>query len=544
MGAETPAPPRSEVLVVRAGRPLDRAGRFEVVLEDGTETRIEGGALIDLPFGYHSMRSMSDGTQSRLIVSPGRCYLPEGLRTWGWAVQLYSLHSSSSWGIGDLGDLLKLARWAKGLGSGMLLLNPLHAADPGQPSPYYPSSRCFRNPLYIDVEDVARRTGAGSAPAEPRALSAEGTIDRLKVHEAKMGALEALWARRADSPSFEAYLLEGGEPLRAFARLAAEASGSTDEEGVRFHMWLQWLLHEQLKEAQNEIDVVHDLAIGADPGGADVRIWDRAFAHEVRIGAPPDEFSATGQDWGMPPFDPWKLRALDYEPYIQTVRASMSSGAGVRIDHVMGLFRLWWIPEGAEPTEGAYVRYPKEDLLDILALESHRARSYVIGEDLGTVEPGVREEMEERSLLSYRVMWFESSPPDNYPELALAAVTNHDLPTIAGVWTGSDLQEQRDIGLEIDEEAEAHLRGRLREHAQVADDASVEEVIERTYGALARAPSRLKVATLEDACAMERKPNQPGTSDERPNWSLRLTLSIEELTEAGLPERIARALKG
>jgi 4-alpha-glucanotransferase len=208
----------------------------------------------------------------------------------------------------------------------------------------------------------------------------------------------------------------------------------------------------------------------------------------------------------------------------------------------MGLFRLWWIPEGASATEGAYVRYPKDDLLNILALESHRARSYVIGEDLGTVEPSVREEMAERNMLSYRVMYFEPSPPEHFPDLALACVSNHDLPTIAGLWTGTDMEEEKEIGLEVDEEAEAILRGRIRERAGVDDDAPVEEVVVGAHAALAQAPSMIKVATLEDALAVDRRPNVPGTTDERPNWSLRLPLSLEELEDAELPTRIARAL--
>jgi 4-alpha-glucanotransferase len=537
MGANEERPAPASVVVVRQGQRLDREGAFEVELEDAGGTRITGGEAVDLPFGYHTLVGR-DGEETSLIVSPGRCYLPDDLRMWGWGVQLYSLHSASSWGIGDLGDLARLGRWARGMGAGLLLLNPLHAAAPGQSSPYYPSSRCFRNPLYIDVETVARSFGIELEPGDARALTRSPTIDRLAVQDVKMTALDKLWRSWSGSPEFDRYVAESGEALSEFARLAADDDG----RDARFHMWLQWLLREQLAVAQQEIDVVHDLAIGADPGGADSQIWNDAFAHDVRIGAPPDEFAASGQDWGMPPFDPWKLRALNYEPFIQTIRATMTSGAGVRVDHVMGLFRLWWIPAGASPVEGAYVRYPKDDLLNILALESQRASSYVIGEDLGTVEPGVREEMAERDMMSYRVMWFEPSPPVDYPELALAAVTNHDLPTIAGVWTGADLREQKEIGLDVDEEAEAYLRERLRERAGVPDDAPVETVIERTYAALAQAPSRLKVATLEDALALEQKPNQPGTTDERPNWSLRLPLSLEELEQAELPRRIARAL--
>ena len=214
----------------------------------------------------------------------------------------------------------------------------------------------------------------------------------------------------------------------------------------------------------------------------------------------------------------------------------------MRVDHVMGLFRLCWIPEGASAADGAYVRYPKDDLLNILALESHRARAYVVGEDLGTVEPAVREEMRARKMLSYRVMYFEADGPERFPELALACVTNHDLPTIAGLWNGRDIADQQEIGLEVDEAAERGLRDRLQERAGVTTNAAVEDVIVGAYDALSSAPSRVKMATLEDATAMDRRPNQPGTLDERPNWSLRLPLSIGELQAAPLPKRIADAL--
>jgi 4-alpha-glucanotransferase len=257
---------------------------------------------------------------------------------------------------------------------------------------------------------------------------------------------------------------------------------------------------------------------------------------------PPDDFNPAGQDWGVPPFDPARLRAAGYAPLVATLRRMMAAGIAVRIDHVMGLFRLWWVPLSAhDPSEGAYVRYPAHELLDILALESARAGCGVVGEDLGTVENGVRAELHRRGLLSYRLAWFEAKPPDRYPAQALAALTTHDLPTAAGVWTGADLAEMVSTGRTVNRIAERGVRRRLKRLAGVGDDAAPAQVIERAYAALGRAPSRLVVATLDDASQAERRPNMPGDVD-RANWSIPLPRTLEQLRRDELPKRIAAAL--
>ena len=291
----------------------------------------------------------------------------------------------------------------------------------------------------------------------------------------------------AAAPEFDEFVARGGELLRRFAVHAALAerfgrswrvwpalyrdpdsadvtefaSGAADR--VRFHQWLQWLVDRQLEMAGAEIDLLADVAIGVDPGGADAWMWQRTLVQDASVGAPPDDFNARGQDWGMPPFDPWKLRAEHFRPFIDTLRAGFRHARGLRLDHVMGLFRLFWIPAGRAPKDGAYVRYPSNELLDILALESHRAGAFVVGEDLGTVQPEVRQELHERNVLSYRLAWFEAEPTASYPVRALAAITTHDLPTLAGIWTGSDVIAQRDRGLEPDADSIGRLRTRLRE---------------------------------------------------------------------------------
>ena len=570
MGAEGDAPPASPVVVARQGSDEDLGDAVEVRFEDGGTARVDGALPPDSPLGYHRLVGR-DGDERDLIVTPGTCYLPAGLRTWGWAVQLYSARSSRSWGIGDLGDLAELGRWARDTGAGVLLVNPLHAPQPGpqQPSPYFPSSRRWRNPLYVRVEDVPgaaeRLDELDDLAAQGRKLNAGDRIERDEVYRLKMEALERLWRTRPTDGDFARFRDEHGSSLTDFATYMAlvEHHGggpstwpaehgdpaspavasfrAGNEERVSFHEWMQWLLERQLLEAAAEVGIVHDLAIGVDPDGADAWLWHDVFARGVTVGAPPDLFNSHGQNWGLPPFDPWRLRAAGYRPYVETLRANLLGAAGIRVDHVLGLFRLFWIPEGARPSDGTYVRYPYDDLIDILALESHRAGAFVVGEDLGTVEDVVPEQMRARDMLSYRLLWFDERP-ESYPELALAAVTNHDLPTVAGMWTGDDLQEQRALGLDPNEEAEADVRARFREATKLPDDAPPAEAVRRAYALLSQSPSAVVVATLEDALEVRRRPNQPGTMDERPNWSMPLPVPVDELGNRPLVKSVAQTL--
>src|SRR5579872_116535 len=471
LGVSGPSPPRSPVLAVFQDD--RRRLRGDVELEAGGTITLRDEPPANLPTGYHRLG------ERLLIVAPPAC--PPAPFTWGWAVQLYSALSRDSAGIGDLADLRRLGRWSARLGAQVLLLNPLHAVAPvkaQQASPYYPSSRLYRNPLYLRVEGVE--------PERP------AVIDRDRVLDRKFAALEREFAAFTGNAGFDRYVRRERSTLASFADFTARQDGRS----AGFHAWLQWRVEVQLAGAAKDVGLIHDLAIGVDPAGADAHLWAGVFAGGVRIGAPPDEFNAAGQDWGMPPLDPWKLRASGYEPFIQTLRAAFRHGRGLRIDHVMGLFRLWWIPPGSGPKDGAYVRYPWRDLLAILTLEASRAGSFVVGEDLGTVEPWVRRELRRRSVLSYRVLWFEQRPPARYPREAMAAVSTHDLPTIAGVWTGRDLEMQREAGLEPNEAGMAEIRERLRAVTGAAEGTAPAEVTLRTYRALASAPSLLLTATL------------------------------------------------
>jgi len=548
------------VRVVRRDDAVSLAGPWDLTLEDGTELTVED-RVPPLPIGYHQLRRGTDGETVRLIVSPGRCRLPGDHRSWGWAVQLPALRSSRSWGMGDLADLRDLGEWSADRGGSVALVSPLHASRPGvsqQPSPYFPSSRCWRNPLYLRIEEVpgaggAEAEGSDRIGAEARALNERRLIDRDRVWELKLAALERAWDRFGGDPDFDAYCDREGRLLSRYAAFCAlsevhdgawqkwpedvrhpDGAGvptfvSRHRRRVRFHQWLQWLLDRQLASAGTAVRLVLDLAVGVDPAGADAWLWQDVLAPGMSVGAPPDAFNRLGQDWGLPPFNPWKLRVAGYEPFIRTVRANLRSGGGLRVDHVMGLFRQYWVPDGADPRRGAYVRYPWDDLLGIVALESERAGAFVVGEDLGTVEPIVRDELARRNVLSSRVLWFEDDGPASFPSRSMASISTHDLPTVAGLWTGADLSAQRHLGLDPDAAAVDAIRSRLRALVGLPDDAPLDQVIVGAHRLLAEAASLVVTASLEDALGVEERPNMPGTTDAWPNWSLALPAPLEQV---------------
>ena len=575
LGADSERPADDgAVLVVRAGRRPRLAAPATLVLEDGTDLGTVSGRLpAGLPLGYHRL-AREDGTSTRLIVSPGRCHLPPRLRTWGWAVQLYALRSRRSWGIGDLADLADLAaRSAAELGAGMLLVNPLHAAAPTIPqqtSPYYPSSRLYRNPLYLRIEDVPGAAALGTRleglAAAGRELNRERLIDRDAVFGLKSEALESIWNGFHGDPGFDAYRAAEGEQLERFATWCAlaEVHGPrwqewpeglrrpTGAEVERFraerrrrvdhHAWLQWLIDRQLAAASEPLAVMHDLAVGVDPGGADAWSWQEILTPGVRVGAPPDEFNTAGQDWGLPPFHPWRLRRAGYEPFAASIRAAMRHAGALRVDHVMGLFRLYWIPAGLDPALGAYVRFPHAEMLDVLALESVRAGAYVCGEDLGTVEDTVPTELARRRMLSYRLLWFETDPPELYPRRALSAITTHDLPTIAGMWTGSDIEDQVRAGVDPNLASTAAIRERIIHLTGLNGDAPVDRVVEALHARLARAPSAVVTATLDDCLGVAERPNMPATMDTWPNWRLALPATLDEILDDRRTRRTAELI--
>jgi 4-alpha-glucanotransferase len=334
------------------------------------------------------------------------------------------------------------------------------------------------------------------------------------------------------------------EEFRHPASPAVPRFGAEHADRVAFHAWTQWLLDEQFARAGAVLPQMQDLAIGIDRDGADAWAWQDVLARDVEVGAPPDLYNPLGQSWGLPPFIPHRLAEAGYEPFIQTLRMSLRHAGGLRIDHVMGLFRLFWIPRGTSPGEGAFVRYPADALLGIVALESARAGAFVVGEDLGTVEPAAREALDAAGILSYRLLWFETTHPRTYPAAALAAVTTHDLPTIRGLWTGDDARTQQSLGLPSYEEGYEAMRRRLTAMARLPKDASIEQVIQSLHRLLGRTASRLRVATLEDALAVAERPNMPGAAPPWPNWSRALPQPLEKLVTDRRARAIARSLRG
>lgn len=552
-------------IVARPGDALE-VDAADVICEDGEVRSIDGHLADDFPLGYHWLQS-ADGRRRRLIVSPGRCWLPAE-RSWGWAVQLYAARSRDSWGIGDLGDLRSIRRMAADQGAGFVLINPLHAVAPiaeQEDSPYLPATRRFLNPVYLRVSEVP---GADSVDLEEeagRALNDGELIDRDAIWARKREVLMRIFFAHSGGEAFGRWREEQGQTLQDWATWAAiteehgadwhtwpeelrrpggkALEGYVERHGavVAFHAWLQWALELQFTAATDGMTVIQDLPIGFAGGGADAWTWQDVLADGVSVGAPPDAFNSAGQDWGSPPLIPWRLRDADYEPFVQSIRATIAGAGGLRIDHVMGLFRLWWVPRDGTAADGAYVRYPADDLLDIVALESHRARALVVGEDLGTVEDGVREAMAEHGVLSYRLLWFEDDEPATWPAEAMAAITTHDLPTVAGLWTGADVEEQGEQGTGTAEELERGRSSLLAHLPGLGEDATAEQAVEQAHRLLAQAPSLLLSATLDDAVGERRRPNMPGTAD-RPNWSLPLPVLVEDLPGHPLLRSVVRTL--
>jgi 4-alpha-glucanotransferase len=564
-----------------------------------------------------------DMAAATLIVVPSRAYTPpawqtEQRRDWSITAQLYSLRSQRNWGIGDFSDLGSLARHAVALGASSIGLSPLHAlfaANPRHLSPYSPSSRVFLNALYIDVEAVPEYAGSDAANAitasaefrqRLEAVRASEFVDHEAVWSLKLQVLRVLHAefraqqhRRPQGEralAFQAFKDAGGVALVNFARfealqqhLVAQGVGASwhawpqayrhvdsaeiaafaaeHDEAIDFSAYLQWEADRQLgaqaqamREAGMATGLYRDLAVGVDPNGAEAWGEQDLLVAGATVGAPPDVYNPKGQDWGLTPFNPKALQQTGYAAFIATMRANMRHAGALRIDHVLGLKRLYWVPSGMGAAAGAYVDYPFEHLLGIVALESHRNQCLVVGEDLGTVPEGFREEAQRRGLLSYRVLMFEREngdgaflSPSDYPELAAAAASTHDLPTLAGLWRGRDLEWRRDLALypTADEAAmelafragtraalidALGLRDRLDATAPtqagpMADSASaaIRDLIEAAYRYLADAPSRLLLVQIEDLAAEIEQMNMPGTVDEHPNWRRRLKPSLDAL---------------
>lgn len=583
----------------------------------------------NLPLGYHELivtigthdadGSEADGgihatATSTIIVTPNRVGLPRRMgasRVWGYAAQLYSVRSHHSWGLGDLTDLADLCTWSASQGAGYLLTNPLHAAEVAgrmEPSPYLPSSRLFVNPIYIRPELIAEYHDLNQYDAsiieslrtttlddDPQAL-----LDRDRTWQAKSQALELI--HRVDMSAsrrmaFTAFRVARGRRLEDFATwcLLSELHGSDwhdwpaelhDPHGaavarvrrehadrIDFHMWLQWIADQQLSTVQSSgtdagmpVGLICDLAVGVNGSGADAWMLNGLFAREMNVGAPPDPFNQAGQDWGQPPMRPDVLEQMAYAPLREMVSSALRHAGGVRIDHIMGLFRLWWVPRGLGPRHGAYVRYNHEAMVGVVALEAYRAGALVIGEDLGTVEPWVRDHLASRGILGTSIMWFETGPdgrpkqPQQWREHAMSSVTSHDLPPTSSYLRGDHVELRDRLGLlteSVDEERENARRERetwlasLRQQGVLeADEDDPEQVTLAMHTLLTRTSSKVINATLTDAVGDPRTQNLPGTEDEYPNWRVPLSgpdgepVYLEDLYSSDRAARMAKVLRG
>ncbi len=566
-----------------------------------------------------------------LIVTPEHCYQPPAVRdrrrVWGPAVQLYALRSKRNWGVGDFTDLHDMVDVASRLGASVVGLNPLHALFPHNPwhcSPYSPSSRLFLNMVYLDLEAIEEFKGCVTAAEAMEseefqerlaACRERDVIDYGDVGSLKRWILELLYREFRDNhldveltargAAFRDWVEEGGHQLARHSVYEAlqehfhgkdsgvwgwqlwpeayrdpesaevTAFAAEHAERVEFFQWVQWEADRQLgaaaaraRELELAIGLYADLAVSVDRAGAEVWGNQSVFAATAAAGAPPDALAPQGQNWGLPPLNPMALTDAEYAPFSAILAANMRHAGALRIDHVMGLLRLYWVPQGRPASEGAYVHYPFDDLIRIVALESHRNRCLVIGEDLGTVPDEVRDKLRDWGVLSYRLLLFERESdggflaPEAYPRQALVAASTHDLPPINGFWAGRDISWRKDLGLFPNVERERAERvARDRDRQRLLDALASARVLpqEKRYDAqafpqltsellvavqayLARSPAQVQVVQWEDLLGQVEQANLPGTTDEHPNWRRRLPVTIDALAKLPLLDDLVAAL--
>jgi 4-alpha-glucanotransferase len=557
--------------------------------------------------GYYSIGikfkipNMEISDTSRIIITPDYCYIPPELengKTWGLSVNLYSIRSCQNWGVGDFGDLKKIVKWVSELKGGFVGINPLHAIPNKKPfgiSPYSPITRLYKNFIYLDMENIPEvkelkgQLAIGNRQWEEtfKQLREKDLIDYEEVAAIKEKflrcAFEVFYEKwiAAQKPilndkprffadaqndgnedvrrieEFKRYISEEGNNLESFA---AYLSLTSYEKEILFYKYIQWLIDGQLKEiselAKNlgmTIGIYHDLAIGSIGEGSDAQMAQDVIAEGIDLGAPPDDFNPTGQNWGFPPLIPERLKETGYEFFIQTIRKNMQHFGALRIDHALGMFRQFWIPKDMPASHGAYVKQPTEDLLRIITLESIRNRTVVIAEDLGTIGENVRETLFRFRMLSYRLLYFERNYPDpsflspeRYPDMALCAITTHDLPTLYGWWIGRDIDLKKKLGIFPNESAwQRNVSERGRDKSLLIDalksqglipDAHSPYLDEMTpglclaiYEYLARTPCKLLAVSLDDAIGTLDQQNMPGITDSYPSWMQKTSVTLEQM---------------
>lgn len=572
-----------------------------------------------LAAGYHQLQLTLPDTefqfQQQLIITPGVCYQPAAFtqqKQWGSAIQLYALRSANNWGIGDFSDLKQLVRYLAAQGADFVGLNPIHALYPAMPdsaSPYSPSSRRWLNVIYLDVTavtgyqqnaEIQALVQAADFQAKLAAQRANDWVDYPAVMALKLPVLKALYQAfiaQADIDAlaaFNAFKQQGGASLQQLALYDALHSHLYQQDvqywgwpnwpqnyqnpqnevvqqfatehaaELDFYCYLQFLAQQQLAQVQQLakeqgmlLGLYRDLAVGVSEASTEIWANPELYCREASVGAPPDPLGPAGQNWGLPPMKPYQLYQQAYQPMIELLRANMQDAGALRIDHVMALLRLWWVPKSAENAGGgAYVYYPIMDLLGILALESQRQQAVIIGEDLGTVPEGIRELLAQFGIYSYRVFFFETAAdggyisPAHYPAQAMATLSTHDLPTLIGFWHCEDLKLGQQLGLYTDEnqlqqlyqqrhQNKQRILDSLHGHGRLPHDypRSVENLaMDRTLNYalqqhLATGAQQLLCLQIEDWLEMTQPVNVPGTSTEYPNWRRKLSVELEQWTQ-------------
>ncbi|MGQ0485084.1 MAG: glycogen debranching protein GlgX [Hyphomicrobiales bacterium] len=550
---------------------IDARRRVHVALEDGGMLQFEfapgqAAAVPGLPMGRH--RAWSEATRdlgATIIVSPGTCHLPqrliEGARDFGFATHLYGLRHGGDGGIGTLETLRRFAEMSQAQGGKLAGINPLHhlfPADRSRASPYQPSDRRFIDPIYIDIAALlaefplpkARRQAETRRAALAR-LEELRFIDYPEVWKEKSALLEAAFAEFPGDARLAAFIREGGAMLARHGAFEVRQAGEHADDGqrIRYRAFLQWAAEAQLAKAAERRNIYRDLALGTAFDGGEM--WERPefFAQGVSLGAPPDPFARQGQVWNLPPFSPLALADTGFQGIADILRANMRHAAALRIDHILGFARQFWVPRGADAGTGAYVRFPAEILIALTAIESRRNACMIVGEDLGTIPDGLREALAAADILSYRVLWFERDgiefkPPTTYPRLALACLASHDLPTFMGWRLGRDIEIGAGLG-HLTEAAAAERRTIRRQEIEALERATGAQdgAAAATHAFLARSPSVMMSIQAGDLAGEIEPLNVPGTDTERPNWRRRLSRPVEKLMEEPMAQSILAAVK-
>lgn len=545
-----------------------------------------------------------------------KSYLPKALkqgRVWGISLQLYELRSKRNWGIGDFEDLTGMIRFGSSLGADFIGLNPLHApflAAPDRCSPYEPSNRQMLSPLYIAVDKVAGFKNSPQLERRLHSLRQTDLVDYVGVAEVKLATLREIWRSQQastiatiDGESFNDFIQAGGDVLRRHALfeslssfMVEHGSGAGWEawpveyrtpdgpevaefsqaraDDIRFHMWLQWLAHRQLSKAAAgahdaglKIGLYLDLAVGEAMDGSATWGEQDAYIYGATIGSPPDPFATEGQDWHLAAFHPYKIASGKQSPYRRMVTAAMRYAGAVRIDHAAALRRLYLVPRESAPDSGAYVNYPQDKLLNILADASAEFRCVVIGEDLGMLPEGLQEDLAEAQILSYRILSYEREddgfkPANAYPRLSLACISTHDHQTLAGWWRGADIKARADHGIVPPDVSAEHVEERRHEREDLqhvlheaeaepphrlpsptANDKKLKDLVVSAHRFIAKTASALVSVRLADMTGDKHPTNIPGTSDSYPNWKPKLSVSCEELNNLPLIREIADVMR-